>query len=212
MTKLLTAAIRSEQIKGYKSVGEAWKASSQNPEDICNKIFSERWLYQILMSSLSGSNKALDHNWKSQWSEQPSKCYRIDNYYFPVQCSCYTYDIWRGCVAHLPKRHWPVTIISYVDQGSTVRQQLRTKSFMPRVILVLYFIIKVHYWPLIKLQNPQILYCCRQQLSIIVVDKTAGSAKRLKCPAVIKVGGEKDLIGHRCNGNWPFLTCPPLFL
>ena len=87
MTKLLTAAIRSEQIKGYKSVGEAWKASSQNPEDICNKIFSERWLYQILMSSLSGSNKALDHNWESQRSEQPTKCYRIDNYYFPVHCS-----------------------------------------------------------------------------------------------------------------------------
>ena len=42
--------------------------------------------------------------------------------------------------------------------------------------------------------------------------KPAGSAKRLKCPAVIKVGGEKDLIGHRCNGNWPFLTCPSLFL
>ena len=42
MTKLLTAAIRSEQIKEYKSVGEAWKASSQNPEDIAY-IKSFQW-------------------------------------------------------------------------------------------------------------------------------------------------------------------------
>ena len=105
-----------------------------------------------------------------------------------------------------------LTIIQ--DQGSTVRQQLRTKSVMPRVILISNVIF--HHKSIIDhLSNYRIhkySAAADNNCQFIVGDKTAGSAKRLKCPAVIKVGGEKDLIGHRCNGNWPFLTCPTLFL
>ena len=138
MTKLLTAAIRSEQIKEYKSVGEAWKASSQNPEDIatkfsvsgdCIRYWCHRHQEAIKLLTATGNHSDLN-----------SPLNAIESITTTSKCSCYTYDIWHLLMGSTSTKE-ALTIIQ--DQGSTVRQQLRTKSVMLRVILVLYFIIKV---------------------------------------------------------------------
>ena len=131
MTKLLTAAIRSEQIKEYKSVGEAWKASSQNPEDIatkfsvsgdCIRYWCHRHQEAIKLLTATGNHSDLN-----------SPLNAIESITTTSKCSCYTYDIWHLLMGSTSTKE-ALTIIQ--DQGSTVRQQLRTKSVMPRVILI----------------------------------------------------------------------------